>query len=171
MCFLHLSIFGGYRNAAADEETNMILDVLTNADSYNPLNGGFAVAFEFLRRDDLADLPEGKREIDGECVYAMVVKQAGRERAAGELEAHQKYIDIQYVLSGTDELGWRSRSTCTQPQAEYDPDGDVQMFSDAPSAWVATHPGSFAIFFPTDPHIPLVSPDQLHKVVVKVAVE
>lgn len=42
----------------------MILGVLTNANSYNALNSGFALAFEFLRRDDLADLTEGKHEID-----------------------------------------------------------------------------------------------------------
>ena len=149
----------------------MILDVLANADSYNALNSGFATAFEFLRRDDLADLPEGNHEIDGNRVYATVVKAAGRDREVGELEAHEKYIDIQYVLSGTDEMGWRPRSTCSQPQAEYNSEEDYQMFGDEPSAWVATAPGSFAVFFPDDPHMPMISPDQLHKVVVKVAVE
>jgi len=149
----------------------MILDVLEQADAYTALNSGFAKAFAFLRRDDLADLAEGKHEIDGECVYAIVVKMAGRTREVGELEAHLKYIDVQYVLSGTDEMGWRARATCTQPQAEYNAEDDFQMFSDAPSAWVKTEPGSFAIFFPDDPHIPLISTDLLHKVVIKVAVE
>lgn len=149
----------------------MILDVLEQADAYTPLNRGFARAFEFLRRDDLADLAEGRHEIDGDRVYAIVVKGAGRTREVGELEAHEQYIDVQYVISGTDEMGWRARATCTQPQAEYNAKDDYQMFSDEPSAWVATMPGSFAIFFPNDPHIPLISADQLHKAVVKVAVE
>ena len=149
----------------------MILDVLENADVYNTLNTGFAPAFEFLRRKDLADLPEGKHHIDGNRIYAIAVKAVGRKKEVGELEAHKKYIDIQYVLAGTDEVGWRSRSTCSQPRAEYNAEDDYQMFGDEPSAWVTTVPGSFAIFFPNDPHIPMISPDELHKVVVKVAVE
>lgn len=149
----------------------MILDTLKNADAYNALNSGLAKAFEFLRRDDLAELEEGRHEIDGERVYAMIVKAAGRKHEVGELEAHEKYIDVQYVISGTDEMGWRARSSCTQPQAEYNAKDDYQMFSDTPTSWVATVPGTFAIFFPNDPHIPLISPDQLHKAVVKVAVE
>jgi len=153
------------------KETIMILDALENADAYNALNSGFAKAFEFLRRDDLAELEEGRHDIDGERVYAMIVKAAGREREVGELEAHEQYIDVQYVISGTDEMGWRPRSSCTQPQAEYNDEDDYQMFSDRPTAWVATEPGTFAIFFPNDPHIPLISAEQLHKAVVKVAVE
>ena len=149
----------------------MILDTLENADAYNALNSGFAKAFEFLRRNDLAELDEGRHDIDGERVYAIVVKAAGRTRDVGELEAHLKYIDVQYVISGTDEMGWRARASCSQPQAEYDSKDDYQMFSDQPTSWVATVPGTFAIFFPNDPHIPLISPDQLHKAVVKVAVE
>ncbi len=149
----------------------MILDTLENADAYNALNSGFAKAFEFLRRSDLAELDEGRHEIDGERVYAIVVKAAGRTRDVGELEAHLKYIDVQYMIDGTDEMGWRSRASCTQPQAEYNAEGDYQMFSDQPTSWVATVPGTFAIFLPNDPHIPLISPDQLHKAVVKVMVE
>ena len=48
----------------------MVLDTLENADAYNALNSGFAKAFEFLRRNDLAQLDEGRHEIDGERVYA-----------------------------------------------------------------------------------------------------
>ena len=149
----------------------MILDTLDNAAAYNALNSGFPKAFEFLRRPDLADLPEGNHEIDGDRIYAIVVKAAGRERAVGELEAHRKYIDVQYVLVGTDEMGWRATSTCSQPQGEYNGEDDYLMYSDPAVAWVATPPGTFAIFCPGDAHIPMISPDQLHKVVVKVAVE
>lgn len=149
----------------------MILDTLANADAYNALNSGFATAFEFLRRPDLADLPAGNHEIDGERVYAVVVKAPGRERAVGELEAHRQYIDVQYVLEGTDEMGWRATSTCSQPQGDYNAEDDYLMYSDPACAWVATPPGTFAIFYPGDAHIPMISPDELHKVVIKVAVE
>ncbi len=148
----------------------MILDVLENAHRYLDLNKGFAKAIEFLLRPDLKELPAGKYEIDGERVYATVSKKPGRKREGALLEAHEKHIDIQLVLAGTDDMGWKPKSSCKHPSGEYDQKPDVQFFADEPDAWLSTKSGAFAIFFPEDAHMPLISSGQLHKVVVKVAV-
>ena len=147
----------------------MILDILGNAHCYLALNKGFAKAIEFLLRPDLKDLPVDKYEIDAERVYAMVSRSPGRKKEEAQLEANEKYIDIQLVLAGTDDMGWKPKSSCRQPSGEYDQKRDVQFFADVPEAWLATESGSFAIFFPEDAHMPLISSGQLHKVVVKVA--
>ena len=148
----------------------MILDVLEKANRYSTLLKGFSKAFEFLLRSDLKELPVGKYDIDGECIYAMVSKELGRKKEEALLETHEKYIDIQLVLSGTDNMGWKPRSLCKNPTGAYDPEEDIQYFADEPDTWVATQPGAFVIFFPEDAHMPLISSDQLHKVVVKIAV-
>ena len=147
----------------------MILDVLENANRYLPLNHGFAKAFEFLMRSDLQELSVGRYEIDGDRVYAMVAKEPGRRKEDALLEIHEKYIDIQLVLAGTDDMGWKHKSSCKHPAGEYDPEDDIQFFADKPDAWLATASGAFAIFFPEDAHLPLVSSGDIHKVVVKVA--
>ncbi len=148
----------------------MILDVLENAYRYAALNKGFAQAFEFLLRPDLKGLPVGRYELDGERIYAMVSKDPGRKKEDAQLEAHQRYIDIQLVLAGTDDMGWKPGSLCKRPSGEYDRQKDMQFFADKPDAWLSTKSGAFAIFFPEDAHMPLISPGQIHKVVVKVAV-
>ncbi|NJD55400.1 MAG: DUF386 domain-containing protein, partial [Nitrospirae bacterium] len=43
-----------------------------------------------------------------------------------------------------------------------------QFFVDKPDAWLSVEAGAFAIFFPEDAHMPLISPGRIHKVVVKV---
>lgn len=148
----------------------MILDILENAHHYVGLHQGFAAAFAFLTRPGLKELPLGKHAIDGDRLLAIVAKEPGRSKDEAVLEAHRKYIDIQFILDGTDTMGWKTKSRCTQPAQEYDPKGDEQCFSDAPEAWVAVPPGHFIVFFPEDAHAPLISPGTLHKVVVKVAV-
>ena len=125
---------------------------------------------EFLLRPDLKELPIGKYEIDGERVYAMVSKDFGRKKEVASLETHEKYIDIQVVLEGTDTMGWKPKTLCKNPTGVYDVDEDIQYFADEPDAWIATKNGSFVIFFPEDAHMPLISSGQLHKVVVKIAV-
>jgi len=146
----------------------MILDVLENTHRYCSLNKGFAKAFEFLSRSDLKKLPLGKYEIDGDRIYAMVSKEPGRREEDAFLETHEKYIDIQLILAGIDTMGWKPRSLCKQPAQGYDQKADIEFFADRPDVWIAVESGVFVIFFPEDAHMPLISPEQIHKVVVKI---
>jgi YhcH/YjgK/YiaL family protein len=148
----------------------MILDRLANANLYASLHSRFALAFEFLSKGDLENLPVGRYEIDGDFVYAMVQRGAGRSREEAYLEAHDRYIDIQLVVAGTDDMGWSPRSLCREITKAYDDSADVAFFGDAPSAWISVGAGSFVIFFPGDAHLPSISSEEIHKVVVKIAV-
>ena len=148
----------------------MILDRLDTAKRWTSVHPGFASAFAFLRRKDLAELANGRHEIDGQRLYAIVIRDKGRGRSQAKLEMHRKYIDIQFLVEGTDVMGWKSTSTCTKPAQPFNEEQDVQLFLDPPDSWVTTPPGSFAIFFPEDAHAPMGAEESLHKVVVKVAV-
>jgi len=146
----------------------MILDRVENANRYLPLNPHFAKAFEFLRQHNLRTLPLGRHEIDGDRVYATAMKGPGKAREAAHLEAHRKYIDVQVVVSGTDEMGWKNKGTCKMAHGAYEDDKDAEFFADPPDAWVEVGPGAFAVFFPEDAHAPMISQGELHKIVVKV---
>lgn len=148
----------------------MIVDVLANAHRYLGLNKGFAKAFQFLHRPDLTELPVDKYEIDGEYIYAVVALEPGRAKRDAQLETHDRYIDIQLVLDGLDTMGWRPRASCKQPSADYDRESDLQFYADEPDVWLAMKNGSFAVFFPEDAHMPLISTGKIHKIIVKVAV-
>jgi len=148
----------------------MILDRLNRAERYYPLHPAFAKAFEFLRRPELCAMAHGKYAIDGEKVYATISEVDARPREGAKLEAHRKFIDIQVVLAGVDEMGWRSVSTCDKLDTPYNEEKDYLLYADAPDAWVAVHPGAFTIFFPDDAHAPLIGKGKLTKVVVKVAI-
>lgn len=148
----------------------MILDSLENIQNYASLNPHFGKAFNFLLNNDLKSLELSRHEIDGDLVYATAVQALGRSKEEAKLETHQKYIDIQVVLSGTDTMGWKSAQACTSLDGDYNQEKDLQLYSDSPDAWLATGAGAFAIFFPQDAHMPMVSDAQLHKVIVKVAV-
>ncbi len=149
----------------------MILDRLEQAERYLVLHSRFAKAFGFLSDGKLAEMPEGRHEIDGDKLFAIIDRAEGRTREDANLEVHDKYIDIQLVLAGSDTMGWRSRSTCGNPIDEYDPDRDIMFYSDEPAAWIPVGPQTFTIFFPDDAHAPLVGKGDIHKVVMKIQVE
>ncbi|WP_147820133.1 YhcH/YjgK/YiaL family protein [Salidesulfovibrio onnuriiensis] len=145
----------------------MIIDILENAARYEALNPGFAVAFEFLRRADLGGLAEGRHDIEGD-LFAVVAHGPGRDRREAPLEVHRKYIDIQYVVSGSDEMGWKPAATCGRVSVPFDADKDVGFFTDTPDLWAPVRPGMFAIFFPWDAHQPMTGHGEIRKVIVKV---
>jgi biofilm protein TabA len=122
-----------------------------------------------------ASLPE-RVEIDGKAVYALV--QTYETIPAGaevKLEAHKNYIDIQYIVSGEEMMGWADVRALRQPTA-YNPDKDVfhgtlPVIEMTP---VQVHPGQAAVFYPEDAHAPklaVTEPQTVRKIVVKVRVD
>lgn len=149
----------------------MVLDTLAAANRYIGMHAGFARAFEFLSATDLAGLAPGRHEIDGHRLYVSIDHKNGRGEEGARLEAHQRYIDIQYTIDGDERIGWMPLARCTAPDSPFDETKDVVLFADRPSTWVAVPPGSFAIFFPHDAHAPLAGHGLLKKAVVKIAVD
>ena len=149
----------------------MIFDVLEHAGQYEALSPYFPAAFAFLQRKDLSELPDGQYEIQGRKVFATVVRQKGKNVSEAKLEAHNDYIDIQFVLKGKELMGWTSRGQITAP-VECPPElPDVYFYDEEPVSWSTVLPNSFAIFFPEDAHMPMISDEIIHKVIVKVAVK
>ena len=149
----------------------MIVDRLEHAERYCNLHPAFESAFAFLKQDNLANLAPGRYDIDGDRLFCMISKGPARPRAEAKLEAHRRYIDIQYVIDGAEEMGWKPAAGCAAVDTPYDAEKDIEFFTDEPEAWMPVPPGSFVIFFPQDAHAPLVGTGRIHKAVLKIAVE
>jgi len=147
----------------------MILDTLDNAARYAGLKVGCSEAFGFLDQPGLTDLPDGKYEIMGDRVYAIVDRTQGRKVSDSQLEGHRKHLDIQYVICGDESMGWSPRAGLAN-SVPYDEAKDLEFFEGAPESIVRVPPGSFTIFLPSDVHMPLIGDGPIHKVVVKVAI-
>ncbi|TXT27144.1 MAG: hypothetical protein FD134_219 [Gallionellaceae bacterium] len=149
----------------------MILSTLSLSSRYAALHPLFPRAFDYIRNTDLLALAPGRYPIVGEQLFVIVENAAGRTRAEAKLECHRKYIDIQLILDGAEEMGWKPLAGCTQPVSDYSAEKDIRFFHDAPASWVAVPPGHFCIFFPEDAHAPLVANGNIRKAIFKVAAE
>jgi len=174
VCIVMSSLAGcccNKKSEVAMKRDRMIIDRLENAERYYDMHPAFAQAFAFLNRSDLAQLPAERHDIDGDRLFCSISKGPGRPRAEANLEAHRKYVDIQYVIAGAEQMGWKPTADCRTVQTPYDVDQDVEFFNDTPDTWTEVPPGSFVIFFPEDAHAPLVGEGQIHKAVLKIAAE
>lgn len=148
----------------------MILDTLNNASRYAAVHARFPRAFALLANQDLTARPPGRHDVDGDRIYISIDRQDGRGRDGARLEAHRRYIDIQYTIEGAEEIGWMPLAACGPPATGFDDAKDIAFFDARPSTWLAVPAGTFAIFFPDDAHAPLAGRGPLRKAIVKIAV-
>lgn len=148
----------------------MILDSLANISSEAYVHGPLSRASAFLKRDDLRELADGTYPIVEDEVFAVVVRQAGKKPGEAELEAHDDYLDIHLVLEGEETMGWSPRPALLGRETAAFPEKDLYFYSGEPEAWFTVTPGNFAVFYPEDGHLPMISEGAVHKVIVKIRV-
>ena len=147
----------------------MILDSLENSASYRGTNARLKQAFEYLVATDLKALEPGRYEIDGEKIFVKVMEGGLKREEDASLEVHDKYIDVQVLVSGdVEKIGWRERRDCCEPRGSFDVQEDILFFRDRPQNFFEIKPGQFVVFWPEDAHAPMIGRGRVKKAVVKV---
>lgn len=148
----------------------MVLDKLQNASRYYAMHPLFEKAFQFLQQTDLNSLPIGQQAIEGKDLFVIISEGSGVNEQDARLEVHRKYIDIQYVISGTDHMGWKDLAQCKTPDDPYTEERDAAFFPDKINNWFDVPAGSFTIFYPDDAHAAMITEENVRKVVLKIKV-
>jgi len=152
----------------------MIHTDLKSAESLLPGTAAFRLALDFLRRPDLRNLPDGKYEIDGETVFAMVQRYETLVQAEPKFEAHRKYTDLQFLAAGAELIGWAPLGKLAVTEV-YDEGKEACFGTVPPGSWapLRLEAGQLALLGPEDAHAPRLAagaPAPVLKVVVKVLV-
>ena len=146
----------------------MIKDRLVNSQVYESLSENIKKGFQWLRETNLKEIEPGKYVIDGENLWANV--QIYETKPDADYEAHKKYIDIQYMISGNELVGVRDLSDCVSAIA-YNRDNDIEfLHAKTEEEFQELNEGKFLLFYPHDAHKPSINPGEtktVKKVVVK----
>ncbi len=152
----------------------MVHDTLENAARYEALSPHFAAAFAYLRTVD-GTQPLGRHDIDGDRCFALVQAYTTKPVESALFEAHRKYIDVQYLHRGRELILWAPLADMRETTMPYDETKEAALFKLTPGPTeVRLTPGHFTLLFPQDAHAPCVQydgPEEVFKVVIKVAVE
>jgi len=147
----------------------MIIDKIENAHLYKNISERINKSFEYIRTTDLKNLPAGRYTIDGENIFALVSEYQTKSESEGKLEAHRKYIDVQYVISGEELMGYVPLGN-QQILESYKEENDI-VFYTGDKSFTKVSEGMFAIFFPEDVHMPGIASGKsssVKKLVIKV---
>ncbi len=156
-----------------NKKKDMILDSVKSFEKYKGLVPGFDKVYEFLRKNDLNKLEEGRHEIDGNRVFCTIEsgELRGFDMESCPLEIHDSYIDIHVLLDGAESFGIKDRCLCVDKEAKYDQEKDIAFLPDAPDSFVSLGVNNLLIIYPSDAHSPLMGEGNYKKAVFKVLVE
>ena len=135
----------------------MITDHIKHYKHYQKISAGIQQAFNYVTSNDLSALEVGKYEIDGDNVFVLIQAYQPKAMSEGKCEAHKNYIDIQYVIEGTELMGYGLVDTM-EVIDPYDPAKD-RFFVGFKGDMMTYEAGMFAIFFPQDAHMPGIEAD------------
>ena len=149
----------------------MIKDKLEHACTYYGILERLKQGFEWLKNNDMENMPDGKHVIDGDKIFANV--QSYNTKDDAPFEGHRKYIDIQYMIKGTEKVGVTDYSNCSTTE-EYNEEKDIEFLkADKEAHYQILEQGDFLVFFPQDAHQPSLDYKEklfVKKVIVKVAI-
>ncbi len=143
-------------------------------DSYFRNRERWDKAFAFMKENDLSGLELRRYDIDGDNAYALVSEYYTKKEEEARYEAHRKYIDVQYVVSGKELIGITPLALKQEVLEPYDDARDIEFMTVSQGVNYPADPSRFFILFPEDIHRPgLRSGDStlVRKVVLKIKID
>lgn len=145
------------------------IDKLEFAKQYHAHKTWWDKAFAFMKEPNNAELKPGIYPIDGENVFAKITEIPSKTFEDPKWENHQNYADIQYVISGQEQIGIGSLSKSTMI-VPYNKQKDITFYNGKGKYYIAK-PGTFFIFFTHQTHRPSIKVagyEVVKKIVIKV---
>jgi YhcH/YjgK/YiaL family protein len=147
------------------------IDKVEFAKEYHLNQAYWDKAFAFLKNTDLKTLSNGRHNIDGDNVYATVQESPTKDLDKTAFESHRKYIDLQLVITGEENMGKAPLSSVTVSKP-YDERTDLANYTGDGKIYTVPA-GTFMLFFPKDAHRPNITPGGNKadkKIVIKIKV-
>ena len=149
----------------------MIMDTLKNIDSYLDIHPDMSKVIDFIKTVN-KNTPAGRIELPQFGGFALIMEYESEPAGQRRFETHNKFIDVQVILSGRERIDWAPVDTLEGLNV-YDMETDLSFWKDGKSTTLIMEKNYFVIFYPNDAHKPNCSIDKpvlMRKMVVKVPV-
>jgi len=150
----------------------MITDKIENLNHYGVVSKDYEEQIlSFIQRVQAENLSDGKYLIDDNDLFALVQSYETREKETSKMEAHRKYIDLQYMVNGREEMYCDFTKNLVVTEA-YNKDSDIFfMEMEKERVSILLEEGMFVFLFPWDAHMPCCKAEEkeaVKKIVFKI---
>ena len=109
----------------------------------------------YLQQTDFTKVESGRYELQGESIFAIVQEYQTEPKSQRQAETHQKYIDIQFIASGEEVIGYAPIDPDNKILEDRLTENDALFYRTVKAEQDLTlRVGNYAIFFPSDIHRP-----------------
>lgn len=150
----------------------MIFDSIKSKDNYKY----FPLLFQalcFLDNLSAQELPDANTIIIENKLFCNPVILISKPEKECIYEAHRKYIDLHYIVSGAERIA-TAHITTLSSTIPYSSEKDIEFLEGAADGYYDLKPGQFMVCFPNDAHKVAIMKDQpinIQKVVFKIIME
>lgn len=152
----------------------MILDGINHFLRYARKNENSLLAYDFIMNYQKNPLPCGHYDLDGERCFALVQSYETVPETEKDFESHERYIDLQYIVEGSEKMLWSQREHLSLKSSP-DKEKDVAFYAGGETACsVVVREGEFVVFYPQEAHKPgccVTTPEKVRKIVIKMLME
>lgn len=132
-----------------------------------------ARALEIIEGLDWDTVECGRYDVDDELYYT-VQEYETRYPEHARYEAHEKYVDIQYIVKGVERIEFTETSKLKVIES-YNPEKDVKFLEEPKNIDASiVEEGDYRIFYPEDAHKPGLcvnnKPGKVKKIVAKILI-
>lgn len=131
----------------------MILDDIRQLSAYEGVGFDSKKVLGFIEKAQRENLAEGRYELDGTDLFAMLQVYETKEREECLYETHKLYGDIQYIVEGKETI-YASDRAMLEIEEDCTPEKDIVFYTGKEEAVLCLQPGRFAVFLPQDGHMP-----------------
>ncbi len=118
----------------------------------------------FLNDYMKTDMAEGRFDIRGDELFATASRYFTQPNIERQFENHRKYIDLQIVFEGKEEIHWADTATLNMVSEEYSKGGDIAFYTGESMGFVLLGGNQCAVLFEEDAHMPNVLHEKSEKV-------
>ena len=152
----------------------MILEQIKNTSCYTGIHNGITKALEEMEKYTPDNYPGGRVELDGDNLFLLLNTYETHSPEGALCEAHQKYIDVMYMVEGEEIIYVKPTDKLQNITKEYDPAIEALLGDlDADATPIRLQAGSFVVLFPQDAHSPgccVDAPQKIKKIIGKVRI-
>ena len=132
-------------------------------------------AINYLKQTDFSKLENKTYPLKGDEIFVVIQEYQTKPKQEKNAEQHQKYIDIQYMISGTEIIGVGYENLENEILENYNEEkerikyGKIKNEKD-----IVISKGDYIILFPQDIHRPGCSfqkQNNVRKAVIKIAID
>jgi biofilm protein TabA len=135
----------------------------------------FGKALDIISKTDFSAMDDGKFLVDGDNFFYVLITYKTKDNIAEtKAETHKKYIDLHYIISGEEKIGFAGNWDPVLSDKDYSGENDAVLYDKTPDEiFLILNKGKFVIFDPGEIHRVCIANNEVQsvrKVVFKIKV-